>query len=70
MTPEKLAHMANQIAIFFDTQPGDPAAGVAEHLARYWEPRMRAQLTALVAAGGDGLRPAVIAAVARLAVPA
>lgn len=66
MTPEKLVRMANQIAAFFDSQPGDPAAEVADHLAKFWEPRMTARLLAHVEAGGGGLSPSVIAAAGRL----
>ena len=64
MSSEKLVRMANQIATFFKTQPGEDAARrVALHLSDYWEPRMRAQLAAHVAAGGAGLDEVVIAAV-------
>lgn len=63
MSPEKMVHMANQIATFFKTQPGsDQAARVAAHLTDYWEPRMLDQLHAHVAAGGKGLDDLVIAA--------
>jgi formate dehydrogenase subunit delta len=63
MSPEKMVHMANQIATFFRTQPGtDRAARVAAHLTDYWEPRMLDQLHAHVAAGGAGLDDLVIAA--------
>ena len=54
---ERLVVMANQIARFFASQPGDAAAGVAKHLAAYWDPRMRALIRAHVAAGGAGLDP-------------
>lgn len=66
MSPEKMIHMANQIATFFDSQPGDPAERVAAHLRDYWEPRMRSQLLDHVAAGGAGLKPSVTAAARRL----
>ncbi|KFE36231.1 formate dehydrogenase subunit delta [Thioclava atlantica] len=67
MSPEKMVYMANQIATFFKTQPGeDVAARVAAHIHDFWEPRMRDQLCAHVDAGGAGLDPAVIAAVAEL----
>lgn len=66
MSPEKMVHMANQIATFFDTQPGDPAEKVAGHLRDYWEPRMRAQLLEYIAAGGAGLNPAVTRAADQL----
>jgi formate dehydrogenase subunit delta len=63
MSPEKMVHMANQIAAFFKSQPGtDAAKEVAGHLADFWEPRMRAQYLAYVAEGGKGLDPVAIAA--------
>ncbi len=43
MSPDHLAHMANQIAQFHAALP-DPAEareGVFTHLRRFWEPRMR-----------------------------
>jgi formate dehydrogenase subunit delta len=56
MSPDKMVHMANQIAVFFRTQPGtDPAEKVAAHLRDYWEPRMRDQLRDYVREGGEGL---------------
>jgi formate dehydrogenase subunit delta len=68
MTPEKMVHMANQIALFFAGYPQDEAvAGVADHIQKFWEPRMRAQLTAYLAAGGANLHPLVIAATRTLA---
>ncbi|MCL7466446.1 formate dehydrogenase subunit delta [Phaeovulum sp. NW3] len=63
MSPEKMVHMANQIAIFFKTQPGDDAADrVAAHLRDFWEPRMRQQLRDHVAQGGAGLDDLVVQA--------
>jgi formate dehydrogenase subunit delta len=56
--------MANQIATFFQTQPGqDQAQRIAGHLRDYWEPRMIAELCAHVAAGGAGLSAPAAAAV-------
>jgi len=67
MSPEKMVHMANQIAAFFKSQPGtDAAERVAAHLSDFWEPRMRAQLLAYVADGGTGLDPLVVEASRRL----
>ncbi|WP_163850725.1 formate dehydrogenase subunit delta [Pseudooceanicola aestuarii] len=64
MSPDKMVRMANQIATFFLTQPGqDQPERIADHLRDFWEPRMRAQLQAHVATGGAGLDPAVRAAV-------
>ena len=65
MSPDKMVHMANQIATFFKTQPGDRAAErVAAHLLDFWEPRMRDQLRRHVDEGGAGLDPVVIEAAA------
>ena len=47
MPHDKLARMANQIATFFATQPGDDQAErVAAHLNDFWGPEMRAALKA------------------------
>jgi formate dehydrogenase subunit delta len=70
MSPDKMVHMANQIAMFFKSQPGEDAAQkVAAHLNDFWEPRMRAQLIAYIAEGGAGLDPLVQAASDHLNVP-
>ncbi len=63
--PEKLVAMGNQIAGFFRSQPGDPAAAVAHHLIRFWTPAMRATLAAYVQNGGAA-EPLVQEAVKRL----
>jgi formate dehydrogenase subunit delta len=67
MKTEHMVHMANQIAAFFAAYPEDEAvAGVADHLKKFWEPRMRKQLFEYVAAGGAGLHTLVLAAVKQL----
>ncbi|MCC7271115.1 MAG: formate dehydrogenase subunit delta [Alphaproteobacteria bacterium] len=70
MSPEKLVHMANQIAAFFAGQHGDAAAATADHLAKFWEPRMRRDILAHEAAGGAGLSAVARDAVRRLHVAA
>lgn len=71
MSPDKMIRMANQIAIFFKTQPGEDApARVAGHISDFWEPRMRAQLLDYAAAGGDGLDEVVKKAIALVRLPA
>ena len=65
--PDRLIYMANQIARFFDDQPGDAAAAVAQHLKSYWDPQMRAEIEAWRAGGGEGLDPVALEAVGRLA---
>ena len=64
-----MIHMANQIALFFATYPHEEAvAGVADHLAKFWERRMKDQIIAYVADGGEGLHALVPEAVKRLKV--
>jgi formate dehydrogenase subunit delta len=64
MSPDKLIHMANQIALFFESKPREDAvSGMAGHINAYWEPRMRAQFLAMVEAGTPGFRPLVLEAV-------
>lgn len=62
---------ANRIARFFAAYPEEEAvAGIADHLRKFWDPRMRAQLFAHLAAGGEGLHPLARAAAERLAAAA
>ncbi|MBN9027559.1 MAG: formate dehydrogenase subunit delta [Rhizobiales bacterium] len=66
-TSEKLVYMANQIGKFFASQGGEKApAAIAEHLRKFWDPRMRAGILAHLDAGGAGLDPLVRQAVERL----
>jgi formate dehydrogenase subunit delta len=45
MSPDKLAYMANQIGRFFMTQKHeDGVASIADHLTKFWDPRMRKDL--------------------------
>ncbi len=45
---ENMVHMANQIAQFFASYPHEEAvAGVADHIQKFWEKRMRQQLQRL-----------------------
>ena len=54
MSPDKLVMMANQIATFFKSQPGnDQAERVANHLQDFWDPRMRRQFCEYVENGGE-----------------
>ena len=70
MSPDKMVMMANQIATFFATQPGDRPALVAAHINDFWEPRMRRHLFDHVAAGGEGLHDLVREAMGRINEPA
>ena len=59
MSPDKLVYMANQIGKFFASQGRSEAtAGIANHLEKFWDPRMRNAIFAHLDAGGDGLDPA------------
>jgi formate dehydrogenase subunit delta len=63
----RLVYMANQIGKFFVSEDKPTAvANIADHLKKFWEPRMRAEIVAHLAAGGAGLDPAVREAVAAL----
>ncbi len=60
-TDEKLIRMANQIATFFLSQPeAVRAEGVATHINKFWEPRMRRSFFEMIDAGEDGFLPLVI----------
>jgi formate dehydrogenase subunit delta len=57
MNVERLVAMANDIAAFFASEPDPKAAAeqVANHLRRFWEPRMRQAIRRHLEAGGTGL---------------
>ncbi len=64
---ERLAHMANQIARNFAVH-GDAAAirATADHIASFWDPRMKAQAFQLVHGASDNLGPVAAAALVML----
>jgi formate dehydrogenase subunit delta len=67
MSPDRLVYMANQIGTFFRSQdPAKAAPSIAEHLKKFWDPRMRNAIIAHLEAGGEGLAPEVRAAVEAL----
>lgn len=68
MNIEYLVKMANQIEAFFKAQTNRDLAidGVADHIKRFWDPRMRQQIKAHVDTGGEGLGEIAIEAVKRL----
>jgi formate dehydrogenase subunit delta len=67
MSPERLVYMANQIGRFFAHQPEAQAvASTADHLKKFWDPRMRKAILDYVDQGGDGLQPSVRQAVLSL----
>lgn len=66
-SPDRLVYMANQIGKFFESQGRDRAVpGIAEHITKFWDPRMKRAIFAHLDAGGTGLAPNVHAALASL----
>jgi formate dehydrogenase subunit delta len=66
MDIDNLVHMANRIGEFFASMPDREEASqeIAEHLRKFWEPRMRRALLAhLDATGGADLLPLIQEAV-------
>lgn len=58
MSPDKLVYMANQIGKFFVHEGEDKAvASVADHIAKFWDPRMRKTIFEHLDNGGAGLDP-------------
>ncbi|WP_102959850.1 formate dehydrogenase subunit delta [Mangrovicella endophytica] len=72
MQRDKLIYMANQIATFFQSAPqAGRAAGVADHINSFWEPRMRSQLFERIDSGNtDGIHKLVLEAAPSIRRPA
>jgi formate dehydrogenase subunit delta len=67
MSPDKLVYMANQIGRFFAHEAEEKAiADTADHLQKFWDPRMRKAIFAYADGGGQGLQPLVLKAVLNL----
>lgn len=59
--------LVSNIAVQFGYLTADQAAAaVANHVRRFWDPRMRSRLLEIVTAATEGLDPVVVAAVALL----
>jgi formate dehydrogenase subunit delta len=57
---DRLIYMANQIGWFFRSQGHDHAvSGIADHIHKFWDPRMRKAIFVHLDAGGAGLDPNV-----------
>ena len=71
MSVESLVRMANDIGHFFAAEPkrSDAVAGIAGHIRRFWDPRMRRQIAGHLAAGGEGLDELAREAIASLPPP-
>jgi formate dehydrogenase subunit delta len=60
---ERLVDMANDIAAYFIPDPDAAVEGIAQHIRRFWDPRMRAQIIAYLEEGGEGLAPTAAEAI-------
>jgi len=68
---DTLVRMANQIADFFKIQPEQEAvAGTADHIKKFWDPRMRKMMNEHLAHGGAGLNPIALQAAQQVCKPA
>lgn len=72
METERLVKLANDISRFFEAEPDRAEAikGVAGHMRRFWDPRMRREILAHAHGGGAGLSEVAMAAVNTLEPPA
>lgn len=61
-TVERLVYMANQIATNLATDE-NPVSAIAEHIALFWDPRMK---RLIFDNGSAGLSPAAAAAITQL----
>jgi formate dehydrogenase subunit delta len=67
MSPDRLIYMANQIGKFFESQGhGKAVPGIADHIKKFWDPRMKRAIFAHLDAGGAGLQPDVREALSSL----
>lgn len=64
-TLDRLIYMANQIARNLATQ-ANVEAMIADHIEKFWDPRMKAMIFDHVSAGGAGLDAISHAAITRL----
>jgi formate dehydrogenase subunit delta len=67
MNSENLIRMANRIGQFFEAMPDREEAldGIATHLRKFWEPRMRRQLLELLDRDTSGADEIVVRAIER-----
>ena len=68
MNADRLVRMANDIGNFFKSEPDHATAvdGVAVHIKRFWDPRMRKEILEYVEGGGAGLMDLAREAVLKL----
>jgi formate dehydrogenase subunit delta len=60
--------MANEIAVQFHHRPAEEAAAaIANHIRKFWDPRMKADLVARLQSDPASMDPLVIAAARQIA---
>jgi formate dehydrogenase subunit delta len=70
MDASRLVYMANQIGKFFATEnPKTAVAMIADHIKKFWDPRMRSEIATYIDAGGKGLDGPVLEALKTLRKP-
>lgn len=70
MQQHDMLRMANQIASFFNgSGPEAAIRDAAEHISKFWDPRMRTMLLAHVEKGGEGLDATIVKAAALIKKP-
>jgi len=67
MDSDNLIRMANRIGEFFEAMPDRTEAieGIATHLKKFWDPRMRRQFLALLEQDGGGQLKEIVRAAAQ-----
>jgi formate dehydrogenase subunit delta len=64
---DRLIYLANQIGKFFQSQgEGQAVPGIADHIRKFRDPRMKTAILAHLDAGGAGLDPPVLDAIKAL----
>ncbi len=70
MQQQDMLRMANQIASFFNgSGPELAVKDAADHINKFWDPRMRAMLIAHLDTGGEGLDATIVKAAAHIKPP-
>ena len=63
MQQQDMLRMANQIAsVFHGSGPEAAIRDAAEHISKFWDPRMRTMLLAHIEKGGEGLDATIVKA--------
>ena len=71
MQHQDMLRMANQIASFFNgSGPEAAVRDAADHINKFWDPRMRTMLMAHLDKGGEGLDETIVKAAALIKRPA